>query len=392
MFVLVWLWRLIRALALRAQSAAFAIWNLITWVFTRIARVIIAVANVTMFPQSKTGRPRGKAVIVWLGLNSALYGLMSVAAGPDVQAWAGLTLASFHFMIIVSALLVIAEENDVWAGYIRFDRPGSLVAPGNRKDYRSLKRGKVLKSLPLIVISALAYLVFLAVGVKGLHAESSILSLAYRREIAMESYILTVAAQVPVFDAIIKWTGVKIVMEFQGMTGIAIKQLIYVTNGIIIIGTFNSYFRQKSQIRRLIQGLASKKGDIPVLQAFASRAPEEIKSAILRMAIEHPEAHTRRRAMAVAMYANILTFPQTTIHHLHLETVEQNKRRAIAVSIDIIRNNLPMLEAPFTHLLRRKIHIQLHDNRQHHSDHVLSMLMELRAILPPIERFNLAAE
>jgi hypothetical protein len=141
-----------------------------------------------------------------------------------------------------------------------------------------------------------------------------------------------------------------------------------------------------------MQGLASKKGDIPVLQAQASRAPEEIKSDIIEMAIEHPEAHTRRRAMSVAMYANILTFPQTMIHNLHLETVEHNKRRGIAVSIEIIRNNLPMLEASFTQLLRRKIHIQLNDNRHHHSDHVLTMLMELRAVVPPIQRFSLAAE
>ena len=102
-------------------------------------------------------------------------------------------------------------------------------------------------------------------------------------------------------------------------------------------------------------GQFTKKGDIPVLQAQASRAPEEIKADIIEMAIEHPEAHTRRRAMSVAMYANILTFPQTMIHNLHLETVEQNKRRGIAVSIEIIRNNLPMLEASFTQLLRRKI-------------------------------------
>ena len=31
------------------------------------------------------------------------------------------------------------------------------------------------------------------------------------------------------------------------------------------------------------------------------------------MAIEHPESHTRRLAMSVAMHANILTFPQTMI-------------------------------------------------------------------------------
>ncbi len=189
-----------------------------------------------------------------------------------------------------------------------------------------------------MVTSALAYLAFLAAAVKGFHAEHAILNVAYDAGIPIEHYILTVAAQVPVVDAMIKWTGIKTIMAFDGMAGAIVKQLIYVTNGSIIIGTFNSYFRQKSQIRRLMQGLASKKGDIPVLQAQASRAPEEIKPAIIEMAIEHPEAHTRRRAMSVAMYANILTFPQTMIHNLHLETVEQNKRRGIAVSIEIISN------------------------------------------------------
>jgi len=325
-------------------------------------------------------------------LNAALCGAVVFASAPPVQAYTGLGMASLHFMIVVSALLVIAEENDVWAGYTRVDRPGSTVAPGNRRDYRVLKRGRILKSLPLMVASALAYLAFLAAAVKGFHADNAILNVAYEAGIPIEHYFLTVAAQVPVLDGIIKWIGIKTVMEFHGVAGTVVKQLIYVTNGSIIIGMFNSYFRHKSQIRRLMQGLASKKGDIPVLQAQASRAPEEIKSDIIEMAIEHPEAHTRRRAMSVAMYANILTFPQTMIHNLHLETVEQNKRRGIAVSVEIIRNNLPMLEASFTQLLRRKIHIQLNDNRHHHSEHVLTMLRELRAAVPPIQRFSLAAE
>lgn len=392
MLVLVWLWRLLRALVLRAQSAAFNAWNLVDWIFTQLARVVVAVLNGTMLPQNKTGRPNPKAVLVWLVLTVGLFAASANVPDPNVQGYVGLGLAGLHFLIIVSALLVIAEENDVWNGYVRADRPGSSVPAGNRKDYRVLKRGKILKSLPLIGTSAIAYLAFLAVAVKGVHAGNAILSMSYSADIPMEIYILTVAAQVPVFDALIKWTGVNVVMEFQGVTGTVIKQFIYVTNGSIIIGTFNSYFRQKSQIRRLMQGLASEKGDIHYLQTQASRAPEEIKSALLDMALHHPEALTRRRAMAVALYANILTFPHTMVHNLHLEPVEKNRERAVAVSMGIIRNNLPMLEASFTQLLRRKIHIQLHDNRQHHSEHVLGMLMELRAMLPAIERFSIAAE
>src|SRR5262249_35850396 len=218
-----------------------------------------------------------------------------------------------------------------------------------------LRRGGVVKSLPLMATSAAAYLAFLAVGVKGLHADHAILTLRYTTDIPIEYYIVTVAAQVPVFDAVIKWTGMPVIMEFQTVTGALMKQAIYVTNGSIIIGTFNSYFRQRSQMRRLMQGLASQEGGIPLLQAHAARAPDEIKSTIIDMALEYPKAATRRRAMAVALYANILTFPQTMMHNLHLEPVEQNKRRAVAVSIEIVRNNRAALEASFTELLRRKV-------------------------------------
>ena len=114
MFVFIWIWHLLRGIVLRAQSTAFGVWNIFVWSFTQIARMIILVANTMVFPKSKTGRPQPTAITVWVLLNAALYVAVVFAAAPDVEAYAGLGMAGLHFLIIVSALLVIAEENDVW--------------------------------------------------------------------------------------------------------------------------------------------------------------------------------------------------------------------------------------------------------------------------------------
>jgi hypothetical protein len=365
-----------------AFSVCFRAWKAVIWAFTQIARLVIFILNGTMFPQDKTGHPSLKAIMIWAAINVCIFVGCAYSLQLRMQCYAGLGFAGLHFLIIVTALLVISEENDVWSGYVRYDRIGSSFSSKEAKDFRSLKCGRIVKSLPLIAISAASYLAFLAVAVKGYHSLSNVLSVHYTTSIPLWQYVVTVIAQVPIVDSLAKWAGVKVLMEFQGIAGTTIKLLIHVTNISIIIGTFNSYFKQKSQIRRLVEGLASKKGDIPFLQLQAQRAPDEIKSSIIEMAIEHPEAHTRRRAMAVAPYLNILTFPHTMIHHLHNEPVEQNKRRALAVSIEIVRNNVSRFEPAFIRLLRRKVDVQLKDRRRYHSQRILDMLMDIRALLP----------
>jgi hypothetical protein len=82
--------------------------------------------NATVLPQSKTGRPHPKAIIAWAVINAVLYSAIASVSASAVQAYAGLAMAGLHFIIVVSALLVIAEENGVWAAYVRFV---ALAAP-----------------------------------------------------------------------------------------------------------------------------------------------------------------------------------------------------------------------------------------------------------------------
>jgi len=349
-------------------------WKPSVWGLTQSARLIVVALNWTMFPQQKTGRPNPWAIAGWMLINDVLLVRVALLPHAHVQLYVALALALVHFLIVVTALLVITEENDVWAGYVRFDRTGG-------KDERAFQRGRIVKSLPLIALSAAFYLSFTALAVKAYHSESSILSVAYSVQIPIAHYFATVAAQVPLFDTLLNWTDFKGAMKFQGVIGVGIKLVIYTSNVSIIVGTFNSYFRQKSQLRRLVEALGSETGNIPILQGQASRAPEEIKSAILQMALHDPEAHVRWRAMTVAQFANILTFPTTIVYNLHNETRERNKQHALEVAIQIVKNNYGHLEPDYFEALDRKIEFQLQGQRQRHSRKTLERLVELRRLL-----------
>jgi hypothetical protein len=363
--------------AFYVTSLVFKAWNGLIWVFSQLGRMIVFILNWTMFPQKKTRRPHPFAIVAWLVVNAGLFVRLGFYGNPDSQFIIGITAASLHFLIIVTVLLVISEENDVWSGYIRVDR----VSSEGHKDFRTFKHGKIVKSLPLIVISAIFYLTFLAVAVKGLHATHNILSVAHYPSISIFHYVVVVFVQVPLVETALKWSKLSALMEFNGLAGTAIKLAIHVSNISIILGTLNSYFRQKSQLRRMVDGLGSEKGNIQLLQAQAARAPEEIKVSIINMALHDPAARVRYRAMAVAEHANTLTFPNTAVYHLHKEPVDRNKARALAVSINIIRNNAGQLERDFLEAVRTKADFQLGRKRRKHSQWILEKLQELRAIV-----------
>jgi hypothetical protein len=368
-----------------AGSVAARAWQWIMPVISVPAIIVIFVLNKTMSPQRRTGRPDLRALLVWAAVNVAVLVACTLYIQSRSQIGVGFGLAAVHFLIIVAALLVISEENDVWNGFVRYNRSAGAGARGEQADCRRFKKGKIVKSLPLMAMSSVFYLVFVAVGIRGVHSQSSILNELYSPSIPVWRYVAMVSVQVPIFETLVhliaKWTSLPGTMEFRGLTGRAIELFVNVTNASIVVSTFNSYVRQKSQIRRLVEGMSSERADIPFLQLQAARAPEEIKSAIIDMAVAHPEARIRWCSMEIARRMNILTFPHTLIHNLHHEAVERNKRRAIAVSIDIVRDSGNDFEPSFRRLLQQKIKSQLVDHRARHTAHVLNMLVELGSTL-----------
>jgi hypothetical protein len=354
-------------------SIAFKLWNMVITAFTVVARVVVLLLNWTMLPRPRTGHPGPAAVSCWLALNIALFGWSLVLLPTHDQLWAATTLAVVHFLVIATALLVITEENDVWSGYVRYDRVGG-------KDERTFKHGKIVKSPWLLLVSGAFYVLYCAVALKAWHSRSAVLNVSYNPDIHIVRYIAVVARQLPVADPLVKLLDLNTGMEFQGTTGTAIKFVIDAVNTTIIVGTINSYLRQKNQLRRLTVALGAQRGNIPVLQAQAARAPDEIKAAILGMALHDPNRIIRRRAMTVAKYANILTFPTTMIYHLHHETSESNKLHALAVCSQIIGHNRGNLEPEYFEALDRKVEFQLL-KRKCHGDKVRVALLDLRALV-----------
>jgi hypothetical protein len=366
-----------------ASSIVMGIWTRVVWVFAQISKVVIFFLNLSLFPQARTRQPSAWTLTLWFAVNLALFTYCAWQMEGRLQLYAATALAVTHFLIIVAALLVITEENDVWNGYVRWDRVGSV-------DNRIFKRGRIAKSLPLMAISGASYICFSAVAVKAWHSENKILSLPYDAHASILAYIATVGAQIPAIETLLKWAHLQMMaMEFEGIQGIAIKNFIEVSNVSIIVGAINSYFRQKGEVRRLVEALGSGNGNIPVLQAQAARAPEEIKSSILNMALTDISSRVRWRAMTVALHANVLTFPTTMIYNLHRERKEANKQHALSVSKQIIERNFIGLDGDYITALRGKIDFQLQRKRKNHTQKTIEMLFSIQRLVdchPRLER------
>jgi hypothetical protein len=353
------------------SSTILAAWAIFIWLIAQPCRLIVVLAAAILFPDERTHRPNLWALAAWSLLDIAVF----VWSSFYLESWRGLyivgVLAAAHLMIIVAALLVITEENDVWMGYIRCNRVTG-------RDDRVFKNGEVVKSFPLLAVSGVLYIAYLAAALRHWHSESEILNTSYDPNIPIVRYFATVLIQAAPFATALKWIGLRdAAMEFTGFEGLIVREVIEVTNVSVLIGAINSYFRQRSEIRRLIRALGAKAGDIPVLQGLAARAPEEIKKGVLDMALHDSWARARWRAMSVAEPANILTFPGTMTYNLHKEFNKTNKQHALAVSKRIVENNRGKLERDFLNNLVANIDFQI-QKRRSHDDKTIEMLRDLR--------------
>jgi hypothetical protein len=356
------------------QSAVLKAWGVVIWCFTQVARVIALMASLLLFPRPRTHQPHPLAATAWTAIDAWLLARCAFAPPARAQLATAGALAILHFLLIVTALLVITEENDVWTGYVRCDRVGG-------RDDRVLNRGKAIKSLPFILVCGIFYMAYSAVALRAWHAENDIFSRPFGDQTPIADYLATVAAQIPTLETLLKWVGFdQMVMEFRGTPGSAVRYALELGNVSIVVGTVSSWFRQRREVRRLVAALGAGTGNIPALQAQAARAPEEIKSAILDMALHDADPQVRWRAMTVAEPANILTFPTTLIYNLHREPRENNKLHALAVALAILRRNRAELQPDYFAALADKIAFQLGQKRRRHGEKTLGMLCELRGL------------
>ena len=343
-----------------AWSLAFSVWRFVIWLITPVAALLIWLLNLLLFPQIRTHRPHPIALILWALIS---IGIFAVCCWHP-SAGFGAVLAGLNFAVIASALLVISEDNDIWSGYVL-------------RDDRRIKGGEIVKSLGLILISSVSFLAFLAVAIKGAHAETAIFKERYSAGTSILAYVATVLAQIPAFESGLKSAGIKGIMEFQGVVGTIIKYSINLSYVSIILGAINSYFRQKSQLRRLVDAIASRQGDRKALEAQAARAPEEIKRSIINMALRDPHARVREAAMRIAVNAGSIRFPNTIIYNLHKEPSRRNKRRALALCGEFMKIRRAELQPVFYKELQETIDGQLNRRRKHHDRATLRMLEEL---------------
>ena len=368
-----------------AGSPAARVWRWIQGLIAIPAMMIVFILNATMSPQERTGKPHPRALLIWTILNIAALVAFGYLLRAQTLALATFVLATFHLLVIVAALLVISEENDVWNGFVRYDRTRQGKSGGKTVDYRRFPKGKIVKSVSLMVISAALYLLFLAIAVRSIHSQNQILSEPYRPSLQLWRYLATVAVQLPLIESIAQWgsrsTGQLRAMEFRGVLGTSIKAVINVVNSSIIVGAINAYLKQKRRISHLISEIDSDRADTVFLQQQAARAPGEIKSEIIDMAVAHSEARVRYRAMEIAGRLNTITFPLTLIHNLDRETTERNRRRGLEVSLEIVRNNGTRFEPTFRWLLQKKIKSQIANHRANYSREVRKLLGELDSAL-----------
>jgi hypothetical protein len=159
--------------------------------------------------------------------------------------------------------------------------------------------------------------------------------------------------------------------------GAALSMSIKLTIGMIVYSAIMLQLKQIKQIKSLIQAFESDESDIQHIQQRATRFPSVVKKELINLSLKHPDSKVRRRAISVTSHAEIISFPQAFIYHLHKEKEESLKKWGLKQILKLMSNPEVVLDYNRRNLIYNRLKFQITTKKQQHSDAVIILLHEI---------------
>lgn len=317
--------RPVRAVTAKAVYAIAAFFNAALGHLADVGAKILAPASVRLDRLFGVYREpsllSAKTAAIWFGGNFALLLLSVAIAGTWAGALISLFLVAAELSFIFATFLAADRDYDVWDGLIK------------RKE-DPFADCVMVKSLPLmamtsvlLVFSGAALCMNLELGHQLRLLNSHAIVSCQGNVCNAWKYLLSTFHVLPFGDLL--YTVLGIPQETAAkpvITATIAEKVLYLSVWVWALGIYKTLRMLLRDVEYLMTALAEEhKGDrdaIQYLQWRAARAPASIKSHLLHRAIYDPNDVNKKRAISVARFAKIYTFPQTFFYNLHTFTTE----------------------------------------------------------------------
>ena len=341
------------------------VWGGIRTVLKWISYVITVIMNFLMSPTK--GTVKSWRVIIWFILNILILIVFQYTLVGWHLFWASFALMVFHLLIIISKMIMIGEDNLIMEGMLHKEKA----------IFRHLQG-----AIPFAVLVIAAIMFFLSLTASVFVLDNMLPEVVFysHDEVNPLYWLVMMILQIPFIKQIVEFfefinldnMALRLTSTYGAALGVGIK----LTVGMIVYSAIMLQLKQIKQIKSLIKAFESDESDIQYIQQRASRFPSIVKKELIDLSLNHPNSKVRRRAISVVSHAQIVSFPQAFISHLHKEKQGDLKEWGLKQILKILSDPEIVLDNKRRNLIKSHLNFQKKPRRKH-SDAVIKLMRDI---------------
>jgi hypothetical protein len=341
------------------------VWEKIQTVLKWISYVIVVIMNFLMSPNKINGTVKYWRVGIWFILNILMLTVFQYTLVAWYLFWASFALMGFHLLIIISKMVMIGEDNLIMEGMLHKDKA----------IFRQLQG-----AIPVCVLAIASFMFFLSLTVSVFALDKMLpgVVLYSHDEVNFLYELVMMILQIPLIKEVVDFFELinldNMPLHLTSTYGAALNISIELTIGVIVYSAIMLQLKQIKQIKSLIQAFESDEADIQYIQQRASHFPSIVKKKLIDLSLNHPNSKVRKRAISVASYAQIVSFPQAFLYRLHREKENYLKEWGLKQIVKILSDPEVVLDDKRRHLINNHLKFQ---TKKQHSDVVIRLLHDI---------------
>ncbi|MDM8561137.1 hypothetical protein [Candidatus Parabeggiatoa sp. HSG14] len=344
------------------------VWEKIQTVLKWISYVIAIIMNFLMSPNKINGTVTFWRFGIWFTLNILILTVFQYTLVAWYLFLTSFALMGFHLLIIISKMVMIGEDNLIMEGMLHKEKA----------IFRHLQ-GAI--PFPVLVIASLMFFLSLTISVFALDKMLPEVVFYSHDDVNFLYWLFMMILQIPLIKEIVDFFEFinldNMALRLTSTYGVALNISIELTIGLIVYSAIMLQLKQIKQIKSLIKAFESDEGDIQYIQQRATRFPSIVKKELINLSLNHPNSKVRKRAISVASHAQIISFPQAFLYHLHREKQEYLKEWGLKQILKILSDPGVVLDDKRRNLINNRLKFQITTKKQQHSDVVIKLLHEI---------------
>ncbi|MCK5720777.1 MAG: hypothetical protein KAH84_12630 [Thiomargarita sp.] len=341
------------------------VWEKIQMVLKWISYVIVVIMNFLMSPNKINGAVKYWRVGIWFTLNILILTVFQYTLVAWYLFGASFAMMGFYLLIIISKMVMIGEDNLIMEGMLHKDKA----------IFRQLQG-----AIPFAILVTTSLMFFLSLTVSVFALDKMLPEVVFysHDEVNFFYWLFMMILQIPLIKEVVDFFELinldNMALHLTSTYGTILNISIELTIGVIVYSAIMLQLKQLKQIKSLIKAFESDEGDIQYIQQRASRFPSIVKKELINLSLNHSNQKVRRRAISVAPYAKIISFPQAFLYHLNKEEKEDLKEWGLKQILKMLSDYEVVLDNKRRNLINKRLKFQI---TKYHSDVVIKLLHDI---------------